>query len=50
MPFDDDADIHSPNGLGMGIDSFSNIVAVPEPSVAALGLFAGLGLFRRRRA
>lgn len=50
MPFDDDVDIGSPNGLRMGIDSFSDIVAVPEPSVAALGLLAGLGLFGRRRA
>lgn len=47
-----------PDGMGtttdervvMGIDTFSEIVPVPEPSVAALGIIGILGLLRRRRA
>ncbi|RYD67614.1 MAG: hypothetical protein EOP83_02475 [Verrucomicrobiaceae bacterium] len=38
------------NGVMMGIDSFSDITEVPEPSFAALGLIGVLGILRRRRA
>lgn len=51
LPYDPDGNLAAGvEGLRMGIDSFSDIVVVPEPSVAALGLLAGLGFLRRRRA
>lgn len=49
LAYDQDGVIGSQGGAYMGIDTFSEITAVPEPSVAALGLIAGAGLLRRRR-
>lgn len=51
LPYDPDGNLAAGvEGLRMGIDSFSDIVPVPEPSIAAFGLLAGAGLLRRRRA
>lgn len=50
LPYDPDGVLTAgAEGLRMGIDSFSEIVAVPEPSVAGLAILAGLGLIRRKR-
>lgn len=55
LAYDPDEDItnvagDSTHGLLMGIDTFSDITPVPEPSAAALGIFGAMGLLRRRRA
>jgi hypothetical protein len=49
LPYDADGDIGAQNGVYMGIDTFSEITAVPEPAAAMLGAFGLLGLMRRRR-
>lgn len=49
LPYDSDGDVGGQNGVYMGIDSFSEITAVPEPAAALLGVFGLIGLLRRRR-
>jgi hypothetical protein len=51
LSYDPDGNITgSAEAVYMGIDSFSPINPVPEPSAAVLGLVGVLGLLRRRRA
>jgi len=51
LSFDPDGGGNTPaERLVMGIDTFSDITPVPEPSVAALGVIGIIGLLRRRRA
>jgi MYXO-CTERM domain-containing protein len=49
LPYDTDGNISNPDGVYMGIDSFSEITPVPEPGAVGLGLIAAAVLLRRRR-
>lgn len=49
LAYDGDGDISASNGVYMGLDSLSEITAVPEPAAVLLGAFGLLGLVRRRR-
>lgn len=49
LAYDTDGDISPGNGVYMGLDSLSEITAVPEPASILLGALGLLGLMRRRR-